>query len=101
MGKTPSHKKQSKSLKKKRKDKARAKKNKQIKEQNKAAEKEMQKRLNVIQDILAQIPTTCTSCDEEFDNTNDDHLDNWQFSYHETGVELPCLECREKEHDRA
>ena len=43
------------------------------------------------------IMTLPNPCDATFDNTNDDHLDNWQFSYQETGMQLICSDCNREE----
>ena len=97
MNKITTHKKQSKILKKKKKDKARAKRSKKAKDQNKLIEKEMQNRLDAVQNILSKIPENCTSCGDKFDNSNSIHLDTWKFSYHEEGISLSCGNCIEEE----
>ena len=95
MGKIPTHKKQSKALKKKRKDRDRAKKLRQEKLQSKKVAKDMQNRLDEVQKIISMIPESCTSCGAEFDNNNESHLDGWEFSSSDYGVSLKCDTCKD------
>ena len=94
MRKTPTHKKQSsKSLKKKKKDKQRKKKILKDKENQKLLRKEMDKRLQVVEQVISSMPTTCQFCDKEFDPKLAEHLDNWKFRLEDTGMSLTCNLC--------
>ena len=88
------HKKQSKLLKKKRKDKGRQKKAKEERILSKTVEKEMKLRLEAIENMISRIPSSCAGCDANFDNTNSDHLDNWEFSSSDSGMALLCDACK-------
>ena len=95
MSKTPSHKKQSKSLKKKRKDKQRYQRIRKEKDSSAALEKEMRGQLDFIEKFVDNIPKTCSYCDAEFDSKIDHHLDSWKMEFGDSGLALTCNECQE------
>ena len=97
MSKTPSHKKQSKTLKKKRKDKQRLKKINKQKDAEKLFQKEVSKQLEIVENFVSNMPKTCADCDKEFDPSSDDHLDNWNLTISESGTSLICNDCGEKD----
>ncbi len=95
MSKTPSHKKQSKTLKKKRKDKQRYQRIRKEKDSVAALEKEMRGQLDFIEKFVDSIPKTCAYCDAEFDSKIDHHLDTWKMEFGSAGLILTCDKCQE------
>ena len=91
------HKKLSKSLKKKRKDKERKKKISKQKEADKLLQRELTKQLQVVENFISNMPSSCTSCDREFDAKDEQHLDSWNLGMSEGVFTLVCDECGEKD----
>jgi predicted Zn-ribbon and HTH transcriptional regulator len=87
--KITSHKKQSKALKKKRKDKERQKKAKEYRD----IQKQIAKRVKAIENMISQVPSSCTSCGTIFNNKDDDHLDKWNMKIEGSDILLACDKC--------
>jgi len=95
LSKIPSHKKQSKALKKKRKDKQRYQRINKKKESEKIFQKEMSRQLEKVENFISNMPKSCTSCSKQFDPSSDDHLDDWNLTISEGAMSLVCKECGE------
>ena len=60
----------------------------------------MDKRLQVVEQVISSMPTTCQFCDKEFDPKLAEHLDNWKFRLEDTEMSLTCNLCEQNMSER-